>query len=179
MRKLGGSTLKFSRARLAPGGTDQPATACPSRRVLRQRTGSERNRAGANGAGQFASGTAHDVPGAATGGNPASQAECQECLQRHARFGQGTPRAYPSPHRARRTRREDRPSRATARPPRHPRQRLPLACEPASGGGGDGASPTDLMARWQRRGLRAFEADRNAAAGNERSPGPPDTSTRT
>jgi len=28
----------------------------------------------------------------------------------------------------------------------------------------DGASPQDLMVRWRRRGLRAFETDRNAEA---------------
>lgn len=31
-------------------------------------------------------------------------------------------------------------------------------------GGEDGASPADLMARWRRRGMRAFEADRDALA---------------
>ena len=30
--------------------------------------------------------------------------------------------------------------------------------------GGDNARPADLMARWRRRGLRAFEADRDAVA---------------
>lgn len=29
--------------------------------------------------------------------------------------------------------------------------------------GDDGASPADLRARWRRRGLRAFDADRDAA----------------
>ena len=31
-------------------------------------------------------------------------------------------------------------------------------------GGDDGASPADLMARWRRRGLRAFDADKESAA---------------
>ena len=39
-----------------------------------------------------------------------------------------------------------------------------------------GDDPHHLMTRWRRRGLRAFEADRAGAAGQERSPEPPGTS---
>jgi len=38
----------------------------------------------------------------------------------------------------------------------------------------DGDDPHHLAARWRRRGLRAFDADRNAAARKERSAEPPD-----
>jgi len=34
--------------------------------------------------------------------------------------------------------------------------------------------PSHLAARWRRRGLRAFDADRNATAGKERSDPQPD-----
>ena len=46
-------------------------------------------------------------------------------------------------------------------------------------GSDDGASPTDLKARWWRRGMRAFNADRDAAAAKEGSSGLPDSTART
>lgn len=46
-------------------------------------------------------------------------------------------------------------------------------------GGDDGTSPADLRTRWRRRGLRTFDADRDAAAATEGSPAPPNSSART
>ncbi len=43
--------------------------------------------------------------------------------------------------------------------------------------GADETDPSHLAARWRRRGLRAFDADRDAAAGKERSAEPPDSTT--
>jgi hypothetical protein len=39
--------------------------------------------------------------------------------------------------------------------------------------GDDQVSPADLMTRWRRRGLRAFDADRNSLARAERMDGGP------
>jgi len=41
------------------------------------------------------------------------------------------------------------------------------------------AGDDHVIVRWRRRGLRAFDADRDAAATKERSPEPPGSAART